>query len=429
MTTPDDAHGMEDQNKNQDGNRNQDQDRNEGLGRRDFGSGGDGDLGLDGAFDGDGDFGLDLDLDSADGAEHTPEEAALRALLRDAVQGIEASPDALDHLRRAVPARRQHRRQALAGAAAAVVLVGMAVPALIHAADTSNSANTLPANVASTHAAAPGEDGHTNYWAGGPFSGQATTGTGGTGAQSQSPNDDPPSATSTPSDTVVPTAPDCSSVQLGQGTSSADSPDSAGRVYGWFRVANVSGSPCTVPGGGQVQVLAEGAADPSRIQVVGHTPGDPAARLPVGSDGPVVLAPGDSYEVQFAWVPASDGPGGCPTTPTTPPTTPTQTQTPTDPASTGGPNGSDPGTGTGSNGASPQLGSGDPPTNPPPGSVAVNHTPAAGAPVVDGPVIQNACAGTLYTTAAMPGTTGGTTAGTGTSGGTGTDAGVTGSGS
>ncbi|MET9218613.1 hypothetical protein ABZX65_07490 [Streptomyces sp. NPDC003300] len=467
MTTPDDAHGMEDQNKNQDQDQGKGADHGEGRGRdlgfgspdaadasgsdgasasgsgadrtsasgsdsaSGYGSGADGLFGLDGGFD----FAsLELDLDSADGVEHTPEEAALRALLHNAVQGIEASPEALDHLRRAVPARRQHRRQALAGAAAAVVLAGMAVPALIHAADTSSSTNALPANVSSTHASAPGQDGHTNYWAGGPSSGQAATGTGGAGTSTKSPTDDPPPATTTPSDSAAVSAPDCSSVQLGQGTSSADSPDSSGRVYGWFRVANVSGVPCTVPGSGQVQVLAEGSADPSRIQVVGHTPGDPASRLPSGVDGPVVLAPGDTYEVQFAWIPAGNGTGGCPTTPTTPPTTPTPTPTSSDPASTGGPTGSDPGTGTGSgsgsNGASTQLGSGDPPTSPPPGSVALNHTPAAGAPVVDGPVIQNACAGTLYTTAALPGTTSGnTTPGTGTSGGTGTDSGATGSGS
>ncbi|SFF52950.1 Protein of unknown function [Actinacidiphila alni] len=367
------------------------------------------------------------DLESADGAECTAEEEALRALLRDAVQNIEASPDALDHLRRAIPARRQHRRQALAGAAAAVLLAGMAVPALIHAADASGGTTAAPANVASSHAPSPGEDGHSSYWAGGPTVGQAPTATGGTGGEETSPVGAPPPVTATQSGTVVPTAPDCSSVQLGQGSSSADSPDATGRVYGWFRVANVSGIPCTVPGGGQVQVLAEGAADASRIQVVGHTPGDPAAGLPAVSDGPVVLAPGDSYEVRFAWVPAGDGPGGCPVTPTTPPTTPTPTDTATVPPATGGPtggSGSGPDSGSGSgtgNATSPQLGTGDAPTSPPPASVELNHTPAAGAPVVDGPVIQNACAGTIYTTAPIPDSP----SGSGSDGGTGSDAGTT----
>jgi hypothetical protein len=477
MTTPDDAQGMEDQNEIQDQSeargegRDQDlgptpgegQDRDpgraqdqaeagpgKGLGHDgtsgsdsasghdrtssldrasghdrtsdlDRASGLEGLLGLDRSFDSDG----SLDLDSPEGAGRTSEEEALRTLLRDAVQSIEASPDALDHLRRAIPARRQHRRQALAGAAAAVLLVGMAVPALIHVADTSSRTGAAPPNVASSHAASPGEDGHTNYWAGGPTAGQgAPTATGGTGTKHESPTDDPPPATTAPVDSAVPSAPDCSSVQLGQGSSSADAPDANGRVYGWFRVANVSGIPCTVPGSGQVQVLAEGAADPSRIQVVSHTPGDPAAGLPTAAGGPVVLAPGDSYEVQFAWVPASDGPGGCPTTPTTPPTTPTPTDTPTEPAATGGSTGSSPDTSDG-NGASPQLGTGDAPTSPPPGSVELNHTPAAGAPVVDGPVIQNACAGTIYTTSAIPDNA----SGTGTSGGVDSDSGSTGSGS
>lgn len=194
-------------------------------------------------------------------------------------------------------------------------------------------------------------------------------------------------------------------LQLGNGTSKADAPDSGGRVYGWFRLANVSDSPCTVPSGGIVKVVAQGAADPARIQVVGHTQGDAAAGLPSDpSTGPVVLGPGQRYEVAFAWVPDGDGPGGCPTTPTTPPTTPTTPTTPTPTATPTDTTGADPGgtdPGTVGNAASPQLGE-DAPASPPPGSVTLNHTPATGSPVIDGPVIPDACAGTIYTTSAIP---------------------------
>lgn len=445
MTTPDDARGMEDQNKSL--SKNKHKNDNESKSENPIGEpeqeheaqGGGESQGEDegrgaGESAGDG-WGLaDLidigDLRDGDRTGETPDEAALRALLRGAVDGIDGSPDALDHLRRAIPARRQHRRQALAGAAAAVLLAGMAVPALIHAADSSGSTDASPANASSTSPAAADGNGQINSWAGGPHSGQAATGTGGTGTKHQSPTNTPPSAYLDPPDTALANAPDCSSVQLGQGSSSAAAPDASGRVYGWFRVANVSGKPCTVTGGGQVQALAAGAADPTKIQVVGHTAGDPAAGLPAGSDGPVVLAPGATYEVQFAFVPSGSGPGGCPVTPTTPPTTPTTA--PTDPPTTPadpGPGGADPGA-TG-NSATTQLGSGDPPASTPPASIALNHTPAAGAPVIDGPVIQNACAGTVYTTAAIPdepaGDSGGTDAGTGSDGDAGaggTDAGT-----
>jgi hypothetical protein len=332
------------------------------------------------------------------------DEEALRALMHDAVRDLQGAPDALDHLRRAIPVRRQRRRQAMVGAAATLVLAAMAIPALVHAAGESGGSAAAPAGVASSQTARPGEDGHARP-SGGPSGQAATSGPGGTPTQAH-PTTGPggqvtPSAT--PTETGSPT-PDCSSAQLGQGASSADAPDANGRVYGWFRVANVSGTTCTVPSGGLVHAVAQGSADASRIQVVGHTAGDPATSLPAATDGPVVLKPGEDYEVAFAWVPAVDGPGGC-TPPTTPPASPTPTDTAT--SSAGGTDagtGSAAGPGAATGADTPQPGSD--PTTPPPGSVALNHTPAAGAPVVDGPVIQNACAGTVYTTSAIPESTG-----------------------
>jgi hypothetical protein len=326
------------------------------------------------------------------------DEEGLRAMMRAAVRDIQASPDALEHLRRAIPVRRQRRRQAMVGAAAALVLAGMAIPALVRAAGSPGGTAAAPASVASSKAVPPGEDGHTRA-SGGP-SGQTSPWPGGeatkhvpTAAAGGSTSSTP----ATPSGKATP-APDCSSKQLGKGASSAASPDPSGRVYGWFRVANVSDAPCTVPSGGVVNAVAQGSADPSRIQVVEHTAGDPAPDLPTSSSsGPLVLSPGQDYEVAFAWVPADSSTGGCAPT-TTPPASPTPTATATTP------DGSDAGT-TGSGSAStadaPQSGS-DSPSTPPSGSVVLNHTPAPGAPEVDGPVIQHACAGTVYTTSALP---------------------------
>ncbi|MGW4705839.1 hypothetical protein ACWEP1_36530, partial [Streptomyces sp. NPDC004285] len=62
------------------------------------------------------------------------DELALRRLFQDAVGDLEPSLGSLEHLRRAVPARRARKRQAIVGAAAAAVLIGTAVPAFVHVA-------------------------------------------------------------------------------------------------------------------------------------------------------------------------------------------------------------------------------------------------------------------------------------------------------
>ncbi|MBM9510683.1 hypothetical protein [Actinacidiphila acididurans] len=356
---------------------------------------------------------LDEETPSAERlGEDTPgedllDEELLRALMQNAVQGLDGSPDALAHIQRAIPARRQHRRQALAGAVAAVLLAGMAVPALLRAANTADSTDAAPQNVASSHAAAPGEDGHTSAWpgVGGPSAHVTTAPTAGPSTQPPTLGSDAPSAvTTSPTDTSSPAVPDCSSAQLGQGAGQLGTPEADGRTYGWFRLANVSTSSCTVTGSGVVQAVAAGSADPSRIQVLAHSAGDPATGLPPATAAgiPLVLAPGQDYEVDFAWVPAADGPGGCPVTPTSPPDTSTPTPTPTD---TSSPSTADPGAGTGTgttgNAPAPQDVT-EAPTTTPSGSVVLSHIPATGAPVVTGPVIQNVCAGTVYTDAAVP---------------------------
>jgi len=315
----------------------------------------------------------------------TSDEAALRALMHDAVQGLHASPDALEHLRRAIPLRRQRRRQAALGAVAAVLVVGMAVPAVIHVAGRSGGTNTAPAGMSSPKTMTPDGNGVAHPGSDSGPSGQASPLPGGGGRHT---SNGPSGLPVSPSGSGL-AAPECTGVQLGQGTSQADAADSEGRVYGWFRVANVSTTACTVSSPGVVQAVAQGAADQGEIQVVSHTEGDPAAGLPVSDGTPVVLAPGQDYEVAFAFVPTTAS-GGC-SAPTTSPDTPTPTDTATTSA---GASGSSAG---GSGGA---VQPNDDSTTPPAG-IALDHTPASGAPVVVGPVIQDVCAGTVYTTGVM----------------------------
>ena len=67
------------------------------------------------------------------------DELALRTLLHHAVGQMEPRQGTLDHLRRAVPARRARKRQALVGMAAAALFVGTAVPALLHVSNSAGS--------------------------------------------------------------------------------------------------------------------------------------------------------------------------------------------------------------------------------------------------------------------------------------------------
>ncbi|CAM5418148.1 hypothetical protein STANM309S_03678 [Streptomyces tanashiensis] len=74
------------------------------------------------------------------------DELALRRLFQDAVGGMEPSLGSLEHLRRAVPARRARKRQAIVGAAAAAVLIGTAVPAFVHVAASGGLSAANPVN-------------------------------------------------------------------------------------------------------------------------------------------------------------------------------------------------------------------------------------------------------------------------------------------
>ncbi len=349
------------------------------------------------------------------------DELALRRLLHDAVRDVEPREGSLDHLSRAVPARRARRRQVMVGAAAGVLLVGTAVPAAVHLADLGYDAS---GSAHSSDSQASGSDPATLGGEGPGGLARRRTGPGGTGhgpaatAPSLGPGASP--VTSDPAD-----APPCSRGQLGQGSAHTDTPDALGRVYGVFRVVNVSGTSCAVVGDGQIAVAAQGSATAGGIQVVAHTQGDPATPLlPNPSEDPaaVVLPPGQAYQVQFAWIPASGGgPSGCATDPP-PPSGNGGTATP----GAGGTGGDSGGTTAGADattagGTADSAGTMAPdsttddggggtsaspsPTTPGPAgdaAVSLSTIPPEGGPAAATTDISGACAGTVYQTDPLP---------------------------
>ncbi|MGP3980555.1 hypothetical protein [Streptomyces sp. KR80] len=335
--------------------------------------------------------------DSPDGPPMS--EESLRRLLHTVVDDIEPAPGSLEHLRRAVPARRTRKRQALVGAAAAVLLVGTAVPAAVHVAQSSGAGEDR-------HAIA----GHGERAQGGVSGGAEAQGKGDTkdhkpsdkatgsgkrggeggkkGGESGKPGGGAVGGVD-PAESMAATSPACTRGQLGGGTASSETMDGSSTVYGSFQVTNVSGATCAVDDGGLVFATAQGSADEGRVQVVDHTAGDPATELPDPATQPqqVILRPGAAYEVKFAWIPAEGGSGGCPSPGASP-----------DPGDSGGTSSTgEPGT---AEAASPQAAAEDPGTQSA-GSVALSHTPKAGGPAAAGATITNTCAGTLYRTGAF----------------------------
>ncbi|MFE3167988.1 hypothetical protein [Streptomyces sp. NPDC059224] len=330
-----------------------------------------------------------------------PDELALRRMLHSAVDDLSPRDGVLDHLHRAVPARRARKRQAAVGMAAAALFIGTAIPALVH---VSHSGGTDPntSMAAQASQAQGGSAGGKN-----PDGGSGTAG--GSGGQS---TDQHPGGTKdggkdqsagtvggtkvVPSTSADTTAPVCTSDQLGTPTATVDAPDSTGVVYGTFRIVNVSKTSCTVGGPGSVGLLAQGAADATKLSAVRHTSGDAAAALPDPSTEltGLVLAPGAAYDEKFGFVPlttcptsgSSTGGSGDTGTPTTSPSPST------DPGATTGT------TTSGSEGVTTQMLTEDGTAD---GGVAVSYTPEAGSPTGSA-TVTNACAGTVYWTGVLP---------------------------
>ncbi|MFH8748342.1 hypothetical protein ACH4GK_19215 [Streptomyces rimosus] len=346
-------------------------------------------------------------------------EDELRRLLRSAVDDLEPAPDALDHLRRAVPARRRRRRHAVVGAAAALLLGGTSIPAMVHVVSFTDGPEDRPANAASTQRTPGGTTG--SHGEGTERTDKPPTGNGGKkteeGTKTAEPGKGPDKngkqpgtgagTTPDPSATMDVTSPACSRAQLGNGVSHVGPADSAGRVYGAFRVVNTSDTTCSVEGGGQVGVLAQGSTNSSRISVVDHTAGDAAPGLPdpITTPDQLVLKPGQAYEVKFAWVPAEGGGvTGCAAPPPSPSPGPSKAPGETSPgasaaATDGGSGGGGGTTGGGQAGGDDGTPGGG---SKPPGGVVLNHTPEAGEPAAADAKIPDACAGTVYRTEALP---------------------------
>ncbi|KQX45542.1 hypothetical protein ASE09_19680 [Streptomyces sp. Root66D1] len=368
-----------------------------------------------------------VNIEPGPGEGDGDDELALRRLFQGAVSGLEPSKGSLEHLRRAVPARRARKRQAIVGAAAAAVLIGTAVPAFVHVAASGGiSAAGNPVNAGHGEEAQGGtgtetgvEGGQSPKTPAGTVSPDQGTDEGSQGKPQQPGNGTSGGGSSQSQGTGPGAGPKCEAGQLGVSAAEAGGPDGEGKVYGTFRIANVSDRSCVLDGSGVVGFEARGAADPGRISVVRRTSGDGGSGLPDPSQeaSSLLLRPSGSYEVKFVWVPSET----CPTTGTTPTPTPTQpseqptTPPPTDTPTTADPDpsagtgsggtgtGSEPGTGAGGGadaGTAPQLlradgGLAD-------GSVLVSHVAEPGGPGAS-VTVPNACAGTIYRTGLLSG--------------------------
>ncbi|NUS57483.1 MAG: hypothetical protein HOV66_21900, partial [Streptomycetaceae bacterium] len=272
-----------------------------------------------------------------------PAVEALGAVLRDrmqqAVAGLEPQPGALDLLRRAVPARRRRRRAALATTAVTVFAVSagatLAARGSLHSDQPKQAGSTDVGNLMSTgsNGVPGGGSGHGP----GPVSGQQMSSalpsvtSAGTSATSLSETSKAPPVSSPPSSSAgsappPPSACQSSSVLRVFGTRN---PPNGGVVYeaviGTVKTAcTLSGTPTLLVSGGVPQLKP----DP---HVVPQLAGLPAGRS-------MTLQPGDWFEFQYAWVPAS-----CPAQPT-PTSAPTSAATssptaptalPTTPATSG----------------------------------------------------------------------------------------------
>ncbi|WP_227025879.1 hypothetical protein [Streptomyces fodineus] len=326
-------------------------------------------------------------------------------MLHSAVDGIEPRTGALDRLRRAVPARRARKRQAAVGVAAAALFFGTAIPALVHVSQSDGSdPDTAMAGQSSQAQGGSGQD---------KGQGGATGDTKAPGGTDVKPGKEPgrPGATGRPGGNSAgstggtnPSAtlaaggvPLCTTAQLGSATGTAQAPDTAGVVYGTFRVVNVSSAACTVAGAGTLTPTAVGAADQTKIRAVRHTAGDAATGLPDPSleVSGLVLQPGAAYEEKFAFVPSATCPttgggsptGGSDTGGASPDPSPSQ-----DASASGGSAGS-----AGSSGTTTQLttenGTAD-------GTVRITHAAQGGSPAATA-TVAGECAGTVYYTGVL----------------------------
>lgn len=324
------------------------------------------------------------------GGEGGSDELALRRMMRSAVQEIEPGDRALERLRHAVPARRARKRQAVVGMAAAALFIGTAIPALVHVTNSGGDSDDRPSIAGNSEQTQGGSSEGK-----GPDGGEKGEGSDSGPSKSKDKKDKKDkkdgkgkgesSGGATggpdPAGTESADSPACTVDQLGEASGSAGVAEADGKVYGSFRIANVSTSTCTVSAPGNVSTATTGAADPAKIAVSEHVAGDAATGLPDPAQavGSLTLQPGAAYEVKFAWVPSE----ACPTDGGGDPSP--------DPSPTEGSGGGDGGT---PGGTEPQMVREDGVLD---GGVTVSLTASMGSPAA-GTTINNACAGTVYRT-------------------------------
>ncbi|WP_146132614.1 hypothetical protein [Streptomyces solincola] len=351
-----------------------------------------------------------------DGSALDAGEAELRRMLLGAVDGLTPAEDSLDRLRRAVPARRARKRQAVVGAAAAALLFGTAVPAFVHVAASDDAAEDRRVMAGHGEQAQSGTGGTEQRGeagrggAVGPDGPAAVAGSppgaGASGTPSPdasekaAPGEDPDGA---PADSAAPvgsaapvSTPVCEASQLGSALADLGRPDAEGKVYGAFRISNVSRAACAVGGAGTVALTTSGAADPAKVKLLRHTAGDPAVALPDPAReaaAPLLLPPAGSYEVKFAWVPGET----CPTEGGEPEPTPEPPGPSEEPTTT--PGGTEEGAADKAANTETQLGRVD--GGPADGAVTVTHTAERGSPTAAA-AISGACAGAVYHTGMLP---------------------------
>lgn len=326
-----------------------------------------------------------LSPDDLSSGDLSSEEEVLRQLLQGTVEDLRPSPGALNHLHTAVPARRALRRNVLIGAVASLTFGVTAVPALIHTVNTASGSTDRTENSAAQHAGHGGKDGPSSEptrGPGGKSSGGESHRKRGKGKGAEKSTKSPgrssggASAGSDPTSPPAGSAASCLTAQLSQSPPSIGAAGTDGKIYGSFRVVNISQKTCSIKAPGELSAAAQGGADPARVHVAPHTAGDPAGELPGAADQSPVLSPGSAYLVRFGWVPES-GTTGC------------QASSETTSGGTDGSSGTEGETGGQAVQEAPEE---------EPGSVRLSYTPAAGGPSASGQ-LDNVCAGTVYYTA------------------------------
>ncbi|WP_130797672.1 hypothetical protein [Streptomyces otsuchiensis] len=319
------------------------------------------------------------------------EEDILRRLLQDSVRDLRPADGALDTLHHAVPVRRRQRRR-LMTAATTVVVLAVGAPVTLHTASVvgDSGSRTVEAGHDQRAGGSTGGDGLSGDGPGSPANGGergAAPGESPEAAEESGDGDDadpggpgsPDEAGSSEAEGSAGSYPRCDREQLGNAVTDVRSPDDTGVIYGAIRLSNISALTCRVRGTDELSVTAVVMSETSAAsvpQVVLRSAGDRAPGLPLADEWleELVLAPGDAYEVRFAWVPSRSAVNGGCSVPDTE-TLPADTGSAGSGSGSTGSGGSSPGSGTsGSSGSSGSGGRDDSET----GTATIDDEPAAG---------------------------------------------------